>query len=88
MGLKAEASAALVFLILYAILFVFLLLGCVTSRIRVTVRSRCGGIIYHCLSCIASNWRRVRHSWQLSDQSTSRILHPVRISKPVVSEIG
>jgi len=48
MGLKAEASAALVILILYAILFVFLLLGCVTSRIR--VRSRCGGIIYHCLS--------------------------------------
>jgi hypothetical protein len=33
MGLNAEASAALVFLILYAILFIFLFLGYVTGRL-------------------------------------------------------
>jgi len=52
MGLKAEASAALVFLILYAILFVFLLLGCVTNRIR--VRSRYGSIMFYPIVCLAS----------------------------------
>jgi hypothetical protein len=38
MGLNTEASAALVFLILYAILFVVMFLGYVTRRLRLASR--------------------------------------------------
>jgi len=38
MGLNTEASAALVFLILYVILFVVMLLGYVTRRLRLGCR--------------------------------------------------
>src|SRR5580704_5093315 len=79
MGLKAEATAALVFLILYAILFVFLLLGCVTSRIR--VRSRYGGIMFYIIVCLASQQLASRSAYFLH-------IYPVHILKSVDSEIG
>jgi len=52
MGLNAEASAALAFLILYAILFTFLLLGYTTGRLR--HRSRYGVIMFHVIVRLAS----------------------------------
>jgi hypothetical protein len=52
MGLNTEASAALVFLILYAILFAFLCLGYVTGRLR--LRSRYTVILFHVLVRLAS----------------------------------
>jgi hypothetical protein len=45
MGLSSDASAALVFLILYAILFALLLLGFLTGRLK--LRSPFGGILYY-----------------------------------------
>ena len=45
MGLHPNASAALVFLILYAILFVFLLLGSLTRRL--SLRSRYSLILFY-----------------------------------------
>jgi hypothetical protein len=52
MGLNTETSAALVFLILYAILFSFLFLGYVTGRIR--MRSRYTLIMFHVTVRLAS----------------------------------
>jgi cytochrome b561 len=52
MGLNTEASAALVFLILYAILFTLLLLGYLTGRLR--VRSRYSIIMFHVVIRLAS----------------------------------
>lgn len=52
MGLNTEASAALVFLILYTILFVIMLLGYLTGRIR--LRSRYTIIIFHVTVRLAS----------------------------------
>jgi hypothetical protein len=52
MGLNTEASAALVFLILYAILFTLLLLGYLTGRLR--VRSRYSIIMFHVVVRLAS----------------------------------
>jgi cytochrome b561 len=45
MGLNSETIAALVFLILYAILFVILLLGYLTRRLK--IQSRYGVILFH-----------------------------------------
>ncbi|RDB27764.1 hypothetical protein Hypma_003229 [Hypsizygus marmoreus] len=52
MGLNTEASAALVFLILYAILFVILILGHITGRLR--LRSRYSIITFHVAIRLAS----------------------------------
>ncbi|GLB41454.1 hypothetical protein LshimejAT787_1000540 [Lyophyllum shimeji] len=52
MGLNTESSAALVFLILYAILFVILVLGYVTGRLR--LRSRYSVITFHVAVRLAS----------------------------------
>ena len=52
MGLKTEASAALVFLILYAILLTFLLFGYFTGRLR--LRSRYSVILFHVTIRLAS----------------------------------
>ena len=52
MSLDTEASAALVFLILYFILFTFLSMGYVTGRIR--VRSRYSIIMFHVLVRLAA----------------------------------
>ena len=52
MGLNTEASAALVFLILYTILFVLLLLGYLTGRLR--LRSRYSIIMFHVIVRLAS----------------------------------
>ena len=52
MGLNTEASAALVFLILYTILFVLLLFGYFTRRLR--LRSRYSVILFHVTVRLAS----------------------------------
>jgi hypothetical protein len=52
MGLNTEASAALVFLILYTILFAFLLFGYITGRLR--LRSRYTVILFHVTIRLAS----------------------------------
>jgi cytochrome b561 len=52
MGLNTETSAALVFLILYTILFVILLLGYFTGRLR--LRSRYTLIMFHVTVRLAS----------------------------------
>jgi hypothetical protein len=52
MGLNNETCAALVFLILYSILFVLLFLGYTTGRIR--VRSRYSLIMFHVTVRLAS----------------------------------
>jgi cytochrome b561 len=52
MALNTEASAALVFLILYAILFVILFLGYLTGRLR--WRSRYSIILFHVTIRLAS----------------------------------
>jgi len=52
MGLNNETCAALVFLILYTILFVLLFLGYTTGRIR--VRSRYSLIMFHVTVRLAS----------------------------------
>jgi hypothetical protein len=52
MTLNTEASAALVFLILYAILFVILFLGYVTGCLR--LRSRYSIILFHVTIRLAS----------------------------------
>jgi predicted Na+-dependent transporter len=52
MGLNAEASAALVFLILYAILFIFLFLGYVTGRLPGC--SRYSIIMFHVIVRLSS----------------------------------
>jgi cytochrome b561 len=52
MGLNTEASAALVFLILYTILFVIMFLGYVTGRLR--LRSRYSLIMFHVTVRLAS----------------------------------
>jgi cytochrome b561 len=52
MGLNTESSAALVFLVLYAILFVILLAGYFTGRIK--LRSRYSMILFHITVRLAS----------------------------------
>jgi cytochrome b561 len=52
MGLNTEASAALVFLILYTILFALLLIGYFTGRLR--LRSRYTVILFHVTVRLAS----------------------------------
>ena len=52
MGLDTESSAALVFLVLYAILFVLLLLGYLTRRLKFC--SRFTVILLHVMVRIAS----------------------------------
>ena len=52
MGLNTKASAALVFLILYAILFSLLLLGFLTRHLR--LRSRYGLILFYVMVRLAS----------------------------------
>lgn len=52
MGLNTEASAALVYLILYTILFVLLLFLYLTGRIR--IRSRYSLILFHVTIRLAS----------------------------------
>ena len=52
MDLNTEASAALVFLILYTILFAFLLFGYGTGRLR--FRSRYSVILFHVTIRLAS----------------------------------
>ena len=52
MGLDTESSAALVFLVLYAILFAFLLLGYLTRRL--SFRSRYTVILLHVMVRLAS----------------------------------
>ena len=52
MGLNTEASAALVFLILYTILFALLLFGYFTGRLR--LRSRYSVILFHVTIRLAS----------------------------------
>jgi hypothetical protein len=52
MGLPTEASAALVFLILYTILFAFLLFGYFTRRLK--LRSRYSVILFHVTIRLAS----------------------------------
>lgn len=52
MGLKTEASAALVYLILYTILFVLLLAGYFTGRLK--IRSRYSTILFHVTVRLAS----------------------------------
>ena len=52
MGLNTKASAALVFLILYAILFSLLLLGSLTRRLKLC--SRYGVILFHVTIRLAS----------------------------------
>jgi len=52
MGLHTKASAALVFLILYAILFALLLLGSLTRRLKLC--SRYGLILFHVTVRLAS----------------------------------
>jgi len=52
MGLNAEASAALVYLVLYTILLAFLLFGYVTGRLR--LRSRYTVILFHVTVRLAS----------------------------------
>lgn len=51
-GLNNEASAALVFLILYSILFVILVFGYVTKRLQ--LRSRYSTIMFHVTVRLAS----------------------------------
>lgn len=52
MGLNTEASAALVYLILYAILFILLILGYITDRLR--LRSRYSVVTFHVAVRLAS----------------------------------
>ena len=52
MGLNTEATAALVYLILYTILLAFLLFGYVTERLR--LRSRYTVILFHVTVRLAS----------------------------------
>jgi cytochrome b561 len=52
MGLNTEASAALVFLVLYTILFALLLFGYFTGRLR--LRSRYSVILFHVTIRLAS----------------------------------
>jgi hypothetical protein len=52
MGLNADASAALAFLILYVILFIFLFLGHVTGRLQ--GRGRYGMILFHVIVRLSS----------------------------------
>jgi cytochrome b561 len=52
MGLSTEARAALVFLILYAILFALLLLGSLTGRLK--LRSGYGWILFYLVVRLAS----------------------------------
>ena len=52
MGLNTETVAAVVFLTLYAILFILLLLGCLTRRIR--LRSRYSIIFFYVMVRLAS----------------------------------
>jgi hypothetical protein len=52
MGFNTKASAALVFLILYAILFALLILGSLTGRLKLC--SRYGLILFHVTIRLAS----------------------------------
>jgi cytochrome b561 len=52
MGLSTETSAALVFLILYTILFVILLIGYLTGRLK--LQSCYGVIVFHVTIRLAS----------------------------------